>query len=107
MCEMCTDQPIELGLHTTASAEQLWTRYQYVAELAVKAGDAMSEAIKSWREATDPEIKGRRYTEVEATSRECRVLSAWRELFYVAYIFTTDGPDAAVLDSSMPLHLPF
>jgi hypothetical protein len=96
-------QDLVLSLETTATADELWSRWQYLSELAQKAGQHMNDTGQRWKETTDPVAKRSIWAEYETEAREFRVLVSWKDLFYAAYIFTTDGAHCAALDDSPPL----
>lgn len=86
-------------MSTNASADELWTRWQQATELLEGMGGAVSAASQRWSEATDPGEKALRWVEYMAVTREYRVLSSWQQVFYAAYVFSTDGAECAVLDN--------
>ena len=90
-------QDVSLSLSTTAAPDELWDRWQWLRELADKAGEQTTETGKRWKDTTDPTVRDRLWVEYEAQTREYRVLAAWKELFYTAFIFSTDGADCAAL----------
>ena len=47
---------------------------------------------------TDPAVKDRIWVDYETACREYRVLSSWKDVFYAAFIFATDGAFCAALD---------
>ena len=94
------DEPLEVSLSTTAAPEELWARWLYLREVAEKVGARMTEAGQRWKETTDPAVKDGMWAEYEAQTREFRVVTSWKDLFYVAYIFATDGADCAALDDN-------
>ena len=85
-------------LHTNATADQLWERWEFLRELLDKLGQDMATAADRWKEATDPVERNERWQAYEAASREYRVLASWKDLHYAAYIFSTDGAYSTVLD---------
>ncbi len=95
-------EPLELTVHTTASAEELWTRWQYLCELVDTADRQMTEIDQRCKQATDPLDRTRLWSDYKAAAREYRVLASWRDVFYAAYIFATDGGDCAAFDVSSP-----
>jgi len=96
-------QDLVLSLETTATADELWVRWQYLSELAEKAGQHMNDTGQRWKETTDPVAKDHLWVEYEAQTRDYRVLTSWKDLFYAAFIFSTDGAHCAALDNSSPL----
>jgi hypothetical protein len=94
------DEPMEVSLTTTATPDELWARWQFLRELTDKADAQISAIGQRWKETTDPVARDRMWVEYEAQTREFRVLAAWKELFYTAFIFSTDGADCAALDDS-------
>ncbi len=94
--------PLELSLATTASSAELWNRWQDLCELAEKAGQQVTDAGQRWKDTTDPVARECLWVEYEAVAREYRVLASWKDVFYAAYIFSTDGGECAALDVSSP-----
>lgn len=92
----------ELRLATTASARELWDRWEYLAELTTKVGNEMTETVQRWRNATDSVAKDRIWDEYETQARTFRVVVSWKDVFYAAFIFSTDGADCAALDDNPP-----
>ena len=92
-----TDE-LYLCLHSNASAEQLWARWEFLRELLDQAGQDMAVAVNRWKAASDPVEREQLWQAYEATAREYRVLASWQQVHYAAYIFTTDGADCAALD---------
>ena len=91
-------EPLELSLATTGSADELWSRSQYLSELVELAGDYMNESGQLWKQTTDPVARDRIWANYEAVAREYRVLTSWRDVFYAAFVFATDGAECAALD---------
>ena len=85
-------------LHTNASAEQLWERWELLRELTDKVGQDMGLASDRWNEATDPVARQELWAAFEVASREYRVLCSWKDLYYAAYVFSTDGSDCTALN---------
>ena len=96
-------EPQSLSLATDATADELWVRWQYLGELVEQAGAHMNQTAQRWKDTTDPAVKDRIWSEYESDAREYRVLASWKDLFYAAYIFSTDGAYCAALDDSSPL----
>ena len=98
------DEPRELfvTLETTATADELWGRWQYLCELSETVGAHVTEIGQRWKDTTDPTVRDRLWVEYEAQTREYRVLAAWTELFYTAFIFSTDGAHCAALNDIPP-----
>ena len=94
------DEPCELSLSTNATSDELWARWLSLGESVEQAGREMTEAGQRWKDTTDPTARDRLWVAYEAQAREYRVLAAWQELFYTAFIFCTDGAYCAALDSS-------
>ena len=100
------DEPyddLSLSLETTASADELWGRWQFLCDLVEKAGQQMTEVGQRWKETTDPVARDLIWADYEAQAREFRVLASWKDVFYAAFIFATDGATCAALDDSSPL----
>ena len=85
-------------LQTNATADQLWERWELLRELLDKLGQDMAAASDRWNEATDPGARQELWTAFEAASREYRVLCSWKDLYYAAYVFSTDGSDCTALN---------
>ena len=97
------DEPLQLALSTTGTSRELWVRWQSLCELAEKVGAQMTEAGQRWKDTTEPMTREHLWVEYEAQTRQFRVLMSWKDVFYAAYIFSTDGADCAALDDSSPL----
>ena len=99
------DEPRELfvTLETTATADELWGRWQWLCELSETVGAHVTEIGQRWKDTTDPVAKDHLWVEYEAQTRDYRVLTSWKDLFYAAFIFATDGAHCAALDDSSPL----
>ena len=85
-------------LQTNATADQLWERWELLRELLDKIGQDMARASERWNEATAPVARQELWTAFEAASREYRVLASWKDLYYAAYVFSTDGSDCTALN---------
>ena len=85
-------------LHTNATADQLWERWELLRELLDKIGQDMGLASDRWEEATDPVARQELWAAYEVASHEYRVLCSWKDLYYAAYVFSTDGSDCTALD---------
>ena len=85
-------------LHTNATADQLWEHWELLRELLDKIGQDMALASDRWNEATDPVARQELWAAFETASREYRVLCSWKDLYYAAYVFSTDGSDCTALD---------
>ena len=85
-------------LHTNATPDQLWERWELLRELLDKLGQDMATASDRWNEATDPVARQELWTAFEVASRDYRVLCSWKELYYAAYVFSTDGSDCTALN---------
>ena len=85
-------------LQTNATADQLWERWELLRELLDKVGQDMATASDRWKEATDPVLRQDLWAAFEVASREYRVLTSWKELYYAAYVFSTDGSDCMALN---------
>ena len=85
-------------LQTNATADQLWERWELLRELLDKVGQDMAAASDRWNEATDPVARQELWTVFETASREYRVLCSWKDLYYAAYVFSTDGSDCTALN---------
>ncbi len=94
---------LSLSLETTASADELWIRWQYLSDLVDKASVQITETGQRWKETTDPVAKDRIWAHYEAQAREFRVLASWKDVFYAAFIFSTDGAFCAALDDNSSL----
>ena len=93
-----------LSLQTTASVDELRTTWHYLGELVEKTGADMTGTGQRWKDATDVFVKNDLWMQYEVVAREYRVVSCWRDVFYAAYIFATDGAACAALDvNSAPL----
>ena len=57
-------------LHTNATADQLWERWELLRELLDKVGQDMGLASDRWEEATDPVVRQELWTAFEVASRE-------------------------------------
>ena len=99
------DEPRELfvTLETTATADELWGRWQWLCELSETVGAHVTEIGQRWKDTTDPVAKDHLWVKYEAQTRDYRVLTSWKDLFYAAFIFSTDGAHCAALDNSPPL----
>ena len=93
-------QSASVTLESTATADELWDQWQYVRLLVDQAGQRMTALGQQWKDTTDPVAKDRMWSAYEAGARDYRVLASWSELFYAAYVFSTDGADCAALNSS-------
>jgi hypothetical protein len=93
-------EPLELSLATTATPEELRSQWQELCVMAERVGAQMTEIGRRWKETTDPTVKQRVWVEYEAQTREYRVLASWKDVFYAAFIFSTDGAACAALDDS-------
>ncbi len=93
-------QELSLSLATTAAPDELWNRWQDLRTQVEQAGEYMSETGRLWKETTDPEIKEWLWGRYEAEARNYRVLASWKDVFYAAFIFSTDGAECAELDVS-------
>ena len=96
-------RPVSVTLESTATADELWDQWQYVRMLVEKAGERMTALGQQWKDTTDPVAKDHLWVEYEAQTRDYRVLTSWKDLFYAAFIFSTDGAHCAALDNSPPL----
>lgn len=93
----------DISMATDASADELWDRWQELADLTAQAGDRMTETGQRWKDTTDDADKERLWVEYEVQARDFRVLVSWKDVFYAAYVFATDGPYCpALFDSSTP-----
>ena len=99
MIDIDIDEMQQLCLHTNATADQLWERWEFLRELLDEVGKTMAAACDRWKEATDPEARDQLWAVYEATARDYRVLASWKDLHYAAYIFCTDGAHCTVLDT--------
>jgi hypothetical protein len=90
--------PQELVLHTNASPEQLLERWDYLVSLLSAVGQNMAEASDRWKQADDPEARARLWSEYEVIARDWRVVCSWKDVFYAAFIFSTDGANCAAMD---------
>ena len=82
---------VTLSVETDATSEQLWASWQNARTHVERAGQRMIEAGERWKQATDPEAAERLWAEREIAARQYRLLEAWKDVFYAAYILTTDG----------------
>jgi hypothetical protein len=57
-------------LHTNATADQLWERWELLRELLDKIGQDMALASDRWNEATDPVARQELWVAFEVASRE-------------------------------------
>jgi hypothetical protein len=94
---------LSLSVETTAPAQELWSRWQYLCDLVEKTGQQMTDVGQQWKQTTDPVAKDRIWVDYETHAREFRVLAAWKDVFYAAFVFTTDGATCAALDDNSPL----
>ncbi len=92
----------EVGLSTNATVEELEARFMELIP-ALDAADAhMHDVGQRWQSAlqnaTDPADADRQWSDYLVAAREYRVLCAWKDVVYAAYIFATDGPDCIGID---------
>ena len=97
-------QDLVLSLETTATADELWSRWQYLSELAQKAGQHDERHRPAWKEATDPVAKRMHLGRVRDRSPRAPAGSvAPGCLFYAAHIFSsTTAPTAPRSTTSPP-----
>ena len=93
-------RPVSVTLESTATADELWDQWQYVCLLVDQAGERMTALGQQWKDTTDPVAKEHLWSVYEADARDYRVLASWGQIFYAAYVFSTDGADCAALHSS-------
>ena len=94
--------PVSVTLESTATAEELWDQWQYVCLLVDQAGERMTTLGQQWKDTTDPVAKNRKWVDYEDGARDYRVLTSWSQIFYAAYVFSTDGADCPALNNSSP-----
>ena len=92
------DGRVTLSLSTNATPDELLDRCQHLSELSDQASTHMVEVRRWWADATDTDAKDRFWVEFQTATREFRVVAAWTQLFYTAFIFCTDGAECAALD---------
>ena len=96
------DEPLTVSLTTNACTDELWRRWQYLGDLVEQAGTHMNDTGRRWKDSTDPVARAHLWASYEAEAREFRVLASWKDIFYAAFIFSTDGPFCAAFDDSPP-----
>ena len=80
-----------VAVQTTASPDELWQSWLEMLPHVESAADRLNELGERWKTTTDPVIKEQLWVDYESAARTYRVLASWREVFYAAYIFATDG----------------
>src|SRR5437764_983808 len=88
---------LELGVRTNATADELWTRWTELSVMLDDLGFTVSVVEDQWKEAADPVLRDRMWTAYLDVTREYRVLASWRDVFFAAYVFATDGAECAAL----------
>ena len=86
---------VTLSVETDATSEQLWASWKNARTNVDDAGRLMGEAAERWRQATDPVTRQRLWVEREAAARQFQLISACADLYYAAFIFSTDGAASA------------
>jgi hypothetical protein len=77
--------------------EDLFAEWQRLSVLRSEADQLVNQYRQRWEITTDPTEKARVWNEIDRMWPDFEVLSAWTELFYTAWIFTTRGCNSAFL----------
>lgn len=93
-------RPVSVTLESSATADELWDQWQYLSRLVEQAGARMTALGQQWKDTDDPVAREGAWSAYEAGARDYRVLASWSQIFYSAYVFSTDGADCAALGSS-------
>ena len=96
------DEPLTVSLETTAAPDELWRRWRYLCDLVEQAGTHMNDTGRRWKDTTDPVARDHLWSTYETEAREYRVLASWKDVFYAAFVFATDGAFCAAFDDRPP-----
>lgn len=89
---------IGVSVSTDATPQQLRDRLDDLTDALDVAREHMVTTEMGWLKATDP-VAVDRMNAFLAAARDYRVLLAWKDVVYAAFIFATDGADCAALDA--------
>lgn len=73
------------------TADELFTEWTMLRQLKGKADASIRDVEQQWQVTTDPDAGARLWDRYSGLWRDYQVLSAWTDLFWVAYVFTTSG----------------
>jgi hypothetical protein len=91
---------LDMAVSTEIAADQLWDRWTYLTQVRAEVAGMATSKSEQWRKAkdnADPLIVDALRKECDELWREYRVVSAWAELVYAVWIFSTDGGESAFL----------
>jgi hypothetical protein len=77
--------------------EDLFAEWQRLSVLRSEADQLVNQYRQEWEITTDPIEKARVWNEIDQMWPHFEVLSAWTELFYTAWIFSTRGCNSEFL----------
>jgi hypothetical protein len=81
-----------LGLSTDGmSAAELFAEWRAYQDRCDEVDETIRAMVDRWHKETDPVRKKQLEAELYGTRPDYEVLSAWTDLFYVAWVFTTFG----------------
>ncbi len=80
------------------TSEALFAEWQRLSLLRTEANRMVQSYRQQWEATTDLEEKSRLWDELDRMWPHFEVLSAWVELYYSAWVFTTRGAESIFMD---------
>lgn len=79
------------------TADELFAQWNTLRELKAAADASIRQVEREWQTTTEPDAGARLWDRYGALWRDYQVLSAWTQLFWAAYVFTTSGFESEFL----------
>ena len=81
------------------TAEEVFAQWNTLCELQGEADASIRQVERQWQRTTDPDTSARLWDQYSDLWKHYQVLSAWVQVFWAAYVFTTSGRESVFLSN--------